>query len=618
MQRRLCCIPLMLAFLAVGTSHARNIFVLPGDNSTSRVTSVSLDPFVFGREVASVPGAFKVIPVTASKFYVLSRQTGDSVSVLEGAYPALTLARRVAVGGGITDGVLSADGRRLVLVGQAGFAVVDTATDQTLRWMGDIDVGTDLVDVAAGIDASRAYILSASGTLRAIDLVTYRVANSATVPGRASAFALGPNGLLYVSAPGAVYEYDPTTLVGRAAIRVNGTPGELNFSPDGSVALATSGATLTSSPAVVVNLAQRSVVNASTSSSTSVVFTDVAMTDNTTGFGITAQGVLYRINLLSDNTFSYAEAVVSNGALPQGIKTIDATGELPRSRYLHSEHRFRHLQTRPSSQPVVRTDRKGRNGNDLCNSGAGNGLRCGVFRVQCYADRPGRRPLHSACDSRLRRSRLSCIGRTGRIHHYHSRCNVQLPERSQQRHRLCCDYLDCAVESDFRHLPVTASIQGGQRTAQFTVTVGNPNLPGVGTLNPFQRPGLQIIAGQGQAVWARFRSEEPMRVRLNDAQGNPIPNAPITWRITRGTGTVVVESDRTNGSGQASATFTAPVIVVSTTPYEQAVVTVTAGGQQADFLITTVYADPTGVGVGGPATHCGVYDSDSRDRPEGG
>lgn len=605
MQRRLWCIPILLSCLAMGVAHARNIFIVPGDSSTSIVSSITPDPFVFGREVGTIPGAFKVVPATASKFYVLTRQTADSIAVLEGTYPALTVARRLAVSttanGAITDGTLTADGRRLVVVGPGGVAVIDTGTDQTLRWMGDFDAGAEPVDVVASSDPNRVFVLSGTtGLLSVVDLTTYRVIASVSSPGRATSIAIGPNGLLYVTAPGAIYEYDPNTLAGRASIRVSGTPGELHFSPDGSYAFATSSSTLVTSPALVVHLAQRSVLNASTQSATPIRFTDVAVVDNTTAFGITSTGQLYRMSVLPDGTFSYTEAAFVSGSVPQGITSIEATSELPRARYL--------LLTTPSSlyrldvQANQLSDPIGKQNTEtvVVSQPPATGTATGSLAyatTQTVAAGGTSAPLVvRVYDANgLPLSGVSVVFSTTT-----PGVTFATPNTASGVNGYASTTLAVPSNLTTGSIPVTASIAGGLRTAQFNITVGNPNLPGIGTLNPFVRPGLQILAGQGQAVWARFPSEEPLRVRLNDAQGNPIANAPITWRVTQGTGTVVSQSDRTSGSGEATASFTAPIIVDSTQQFQPAIVSAIAGGQQADFYITTVYADQF-LGGGGPA-----------------
>jgi uncharacterized protein (TIGR03437 family) len=146
-------------------------------------------------------------------------------------------------------------------------------------------------------------------------------------------------------------------------------------------------------------------------------------------------------------------------------------------------------------------------------------------------------------------------------------------------------------------IPVTASVTGASG-GQFTINIGNPNLPGIGGTagNPFQRTGLQIIAGQGQAVPALFSTGsagyEPLTVRLTDANGAAVSGATIRWTVNGTGGTVTAQETTTDATGQASVNFSAFTVLGTLTPTVVTTVSATAPtGQSVDFFVTTIRND---------------------------
>jgi hypothetical protein len=165
---------------------ARNIFVTSGLTATG-VSTFTVEPFSFAATVGPVNGAFSVVgSASATKYYAIAQSTTDSVVVLEGRFPLVTVGARMSVGGTPAAAAVTPDGRYIVVAGSPGVAIIDTSADSVTSLMGNIDAGGDAIDVAAGIDGSRAYVISATASrLTAVNPVERRaVGNVARSSGR--------------------------------------------------------------------------------------------------------------------------------------------------------------------------------------------------------------------------------------------------------------------------------------------------------------------------------------------------------------------------------------------------------------------------------------------------
>jgi hypothetical protein len=59
------------------------------------------------------------------------------------------------------------------------------------------------------------------------------------VEGEPISISVGPNTLVYVGVPNAIYEYDSNTFALRSTFSINGRPGPVSFTPDGKLGIAT-------------------------------------------------------------------------------------------------------------------------------------------------------------------------------------------------------------------------------------------------------------------------------------------------------------------------------------------------------------------------------------------
>ncbi|HYO80189.1 MAG TPA: Ig-like domain-containing protein [Bryobacteraceae bacterium] len=563
--------------------YAQNVFLIPTDTTSTNIATLTANPLQWVTNVSGAPGVIRIIgSASPTKHYALTN-TPDTVLVLEGAFPRPTVTKRLNLAGTATTGTLSGDGRRLIVVGPTGVGVVDTATDTSLSLMvGNFDVGSDPIDVAASLDGRRAFVLSrASSRLTALDLTgAGTVVGSLALPARPEAVTVSPSGLVYVSAQNSIYEVDPTALSIRASIFVNGTAGKLQFTPNGLTAVAAAPAA-SGRGAFLIDLVRRNVKDLSIAG---LALRELVLVSNTTAYAINTDGHLYRVDLGTDATITATR--IQGESVPPGITGLAVTGEVPQSRYV--------LIAVPTG--IYRLDTtSGAVGESIAPPFAG---RLEVVR-QAQTGTAARVLAYSTAftapaGTTTQPLVLRAIDANGL-----PVSNVQVTFAGPSGVTIGSPTVTTNAEgyaSTVVALPANATsaitVTGtvaGQAPVQFTITPGDPRLPGVGS--NLTRTGLQIVAGQGQAVPQFFSTsgQEPMRVRLTDAQGNPIPDAQITWQIVQGAGSlVVVNNGRTSSDGESTANLTGPFINPGTSSVLTIISATAPDGQRRDFLITTV------------------------------
>ena len=86
---------------------------------------------------------------------------------------------------------------------------------------------------------------------------------------------------------------------------------------------------------------------------------------------------------------------------------------------------------------------------------------------------------------------------------------------------------------------------GGYAEAQLflEVNVGPPNI-------------VTKVGGDGQTGSAGGTLGQPLRIRVTDSANNPLPNIPLTWRVTSGIATLTATNTQTDVNGNASTTVT--------------------------------------------------------------
>jgi hypothetical protein len=109
--------------------------------------------------------------------------------------------------------------------------------------------------------------------------------------------------------------------------------------------------------------------------------------------------------------------------------------------------------------------------------------------------------------------------------------------------------------------------------------------------------GLVKDQGDGQLAVVGTAAALPLVARAEDAHGNPVAGAAVTWAVTVGGGSVNPASSTTDAGGNAATTFTAGTIAGGKA------VTASTGGVSTAFSVT---------GTAGPATALVVVDGDDQ------
>ncbi|MBL8295745.1 MAG: hypothetical protein JNN08_28125 [Bryobacterales bacterium] len=247
---------LALVALSATSLSARNVVVLPTftGSPTGTATVYKTNPFepltTFNISTDAFTVLSRATPAAGDvKYYVISRSGSGSLTILNSSFEPVGNA--LNLGQNVTAATLTPDGRRLLILYGSNFVQYRTDTDQLIQ-TNFIDVGPNPRDIAVSSDSSRAFILSSLGqSVTAVDLATNTGAGRISLPGLLDgqgSLAMGPNGMLYVSAVNRVIEVDPRAVPFEGAVRrqfqlPSGNVGRLVFTPDGTRALAVNLAT---------------------------------------------------------------------------------------------------------------------------------------------------------------------------------------------------------------------------------------------------------------------------------------------------------------------------------------------------------------------------------------
>ncbi len=119
--------------------------------------------------------------------------------------------------------------------------------------------------------------------------------------------------------------------------------------------------------------------------------------------------------------------------------------------------------------------------------------------------------------------------------------------------------IDIAVQrTDTAGLASSGNWTLGTRAQLQTLTArsaGVPDLKFIATAMAGQPAALEIVMGDQQSGPAGATLMAPLRVKLADRYGNPVPDVPVTFAVVLGSGTVAADGPKTDSSGFASSTW---------------------------------------------------------------
>jgi uncharacterized protein (TIGR03437 family) len=598
-SRSSCRFLLMLAVATLpAAAQIRNIYVVPPLNDASRTVPV-LNPESF-QPVATVQAgqdayAAFIQPSAPGKVYLLSRSATSTVTVIN---PAFATAATLNVPGGSSDGVLSPDGRRLVLVSANSPTItfIDTSSDQiTLT----LPLAAPAISIAVNFESSRAFVLSPSNsTLTTFDLNNFQQVNSVVIPSEVTNFSgvtYGPNGLVYVSSVNRIYEIDPrnTPAITRpSGFPFTGSPfGRPQVTLDGTRAVLANATPIAGGSSLILfdltGNQPPQIVNLQ-----GITINDFRLTSANTGIGYSrANNLLYNITLTP-----FAATPAQIPGIPNGpiISGIGASTESPTSRYAFvvAGSAIYRIDV-AASQVTAQIGLNNPNGGTPLWVAQPSSSTTTVTNLQVINGNQFVLPNTVSLPLVVRALDINGNPVAGVQITWSSQAQeapVQFATTTTNSQGYAQNLL--TTPNRVTQFGVVASIPG-VATQVFAINVGQTNNPGTGGSGQ-----VAIFDGNGQIARSQAPTAAPMRVRVTDAQGTPLTGVVVTWNITGGTGQLSLASTpggatgetQTDGDGIASNTFIGGLLFASGASFIKSTVTASTTLGSATFTQITVPA----------------------------
>ena len=572
---------------------AQTLFIGSGDGFSPTVYGFRGDPFSGPVAFTATTSVLQAYPA-GNRYYVFSRNSIGTVSVVD----ATTFGVVRTFNLGQAPGALAQtpDGRK-ILVLNLGLRIFDGVLDTELPSVTG-DLGLSPSDVATSFDSRRAFVLSTtSQRITIVDLDTYSTTGvPVIVPGIPTAIASGPNGLVYVSGQNTIWEYmyDPASnaLALRGQITFSGYIGKLQFSPDGTRAVAINLSPGVASPVslFIFDLANRNLLGSVPQLPAAV--SKVVVPDSNRCFALSpALQKLYQVSFANPG----APTEVSFPGLPTlpAVRDIAVSVEAPVNRYLFiavdtTLYRIDLVTNSVSGQLGIAGNRLGDiaaalpttsnvpsnvipfNANQTVGIGAVPAPL--IVKVVDFSGKPVANAsvsFTSISGGLIVTTPIAVTGVDGT-----AGTTVSVP----------------AVIGVYQ---VSATVFGVAASTTFTINVSTVVGGGGG-----YGYGLQIWAGHGQVIGPNVstssQGQEQLRVRYVDAAGNPVPGVTVTWTLTDAqytTGTVAPAVSVTDANGFAVADyFAGPVTggAILGNPVGTSTIAATAFGQTVVFNVITV------------------------------
>jgi len=609
-----------LAWLGLHAS-AQNIFLLPGAGSLN--TNVQ----VFSPQLSNLgafgagSGAFLVVSNPGgTEFYVISTGSSQVTSVDSGFDTATAVA---TLGAPATAAAMSPNGNRLlVLAGTlhifdtSSSNIFGTSSDTDLTGSGGLEApsGTE-VDFAFSLDGTRGYLLTqgaSASTLYDVDLTTSSPSLSGSptiaISGSATAVAVAPTGLIYVSAPSLIEEINPTTfqLTTKGSIAISGSPGKAVFTPNGHYLVAPNSQPATG-PWVEVDLTTDAPVDTTHTGFTGVAPGTLFVAGNSAAYGYAAQAqTLYSLTLTAP--VSIAATTIPNVSQPGitavGLSPEVAGGSISAAHYLYFVsnsilYRLDLTVNQISGQATLL-----HTADAISDAGAAfTGTPATLLSFGGNQQLPANNQTLPLVVRVLDANGLPLNGIEVAFTTTYSGVTIANSSVTTGSNGYASTTAITAASSS--GMNVITATAGNLAPVNFNITVGS----GSGSPGQGQSGLLTITADQGIVAYADLAIGSgyglPLTVQVSDTNGAPVPNAPVTFTDTTPTlgslsggnanlnnGTITVA---TNSSGIASAVFVTNAIQ-SNQGHAQGTVTASAPGTGVVTFYLTVISQATGNG----------------------
>ena len=596
-----CVIFSLFAAAGLRAQAQQNVFVLPGPNSTaSTVTVFSSNPFSNITGFTAGAGTFQVLGTPdGSKFYAIANSGSSTVTIVPNSF---TNPKSINLGAQATAAAISEDGKR-VAVAAGALHLFDTSTDTDLLPNGVVlGAGVTAIDVAASLDGKYFFALgsntSGGSVLARVETSTGQVSASLPITGPTIAVAVGPNGLVYVSAPNQVIEVNPNTFTVTAngvSIGMNAKPGKAVFTPDGLYALVPNQTPTTGSSALLIGLSSHAVVN--TVQPFQVILDRLLVLNSTTFLAYASQNQsLYQISLATNGNLN-----ITGYSIP-GVGSVNVSGavfsnEVPiggRSspQYLYTTTPGTLYRTDVPSNSLSGQFPLAASAGALSFAGAAITGTLPTTLLE-YGNNQTIAPGGVSLPIVVRvldNNGNPVSGITITFGTNNSAASVSPTSATTGTDGYALTYVTAQSTSG----PLTATATAGTQTVAYTLTVGSGS--GGGT----NAGVLKIIAGQGQMIRESSSTNAgagtPLKVQATDASGNPVANAAVTFSVTQGNGGSITSAGQNSGSavvntdasGYAQVDFLASILPLGT-DFTQTTVTVSSPGTNSlNMYVTTV------------------------------
>jgi len=598
-----CVICLVLFAANLHAQAQQNVFAVPGANSTAtNVPVFSANPFSNITGFSAGPGTFLVLAKPdGSKFYAIANSGSSTVTVVPSGF---TNPRSLAsLGTQATAAVMSEDGKRLAVA--AGLLhIFDTSSDGDLAPNGiSIGASVTVFDVAASLDGTTFYALgsntSGGSVLAAVNASSTVVTSTLPITGPSVGVTVGPNGLIYVSAPNQILEINPNTftVTSGGAILVNAKPGKLVFTPDGLNALAINQTPITGSAILQIGLSSHAVVNSVPNFG--VLLDHLQVLNSSTVLGYSSQNQsLYQITLTSSGSLG-----INGFALPGiGTSTVQgfvvssevpsATRSTPQSLYV-AANAIIYREDLPSTTVTGQFPLSITPGGLSFAGAAFTGTPATLLQYgnnQTIAANAVSLPVVVRV---LDNNGDALSGVTVTFATTNGAALISPTSVTTGTDGYAVTYVTAPRASG----PLTVTASAGSQTAAYTMNVGS------GGGGP-TTGGISIIAGQGQVVFENNNTGipgfgSPLTVQVNDTTGKPVVGTAVTFALTQGPGSVTAPGSQpgtvpnsiivnTDNNGQASANFLSSIIGQNGQAFASTTITASASGAgSVNFYMTT-------------------------------
>jgi uncharacterized protein (TIGR03437 family) len=599
-----CVICLVLFAASLHAQAQQDVFAVPGANSTATNVAVfSSNPFSNITGFSAGAGTFLVLAKPdGSKFFAIANSGSSTVTAVPNSFASpQSLA---SLGTQATAAVMSEDGKRLAVA--AGLLhIFDTTSGADLVPNGiSIGAAVTVFDVAASLDGTTFYALgsntSGGSVLAAVNASSFVVTSTLPITGPSIAVAVGPNGLIYVSAPNQILEINPNTftVTSGGAILVNAKPGKLVFTPDGLNALAVNQTPITGSAVLQIGLSSHAVVNSVPNFG--VLLNQLQVLNSTNVLAYSSQNQsLYEITLTSNGSLS-----INGYALPGiGTSTVQgfvlssevpsATRSTPQSLYV-AANGIIYREDLPSTTVTGQFPLSVTPGGLSFAGAAFTGTPATLLQYgnnQTIAPNAVSLPVVVRV---LDNNGDALSGVAVTFASNNGAASISPASVTTGSDGYAVTYVTAPAASG----PLTVTASAGSQTAAYTMTVGS------GGGGP-TTGGISIVAGQGQIVFENNNTGipgfgSPLIVQVNNTSGVPIPGASVTFALTQGPGSVTASGSQpgtvpnsiivtTGNNGQASADFLSSTIGQNGLGYASTTITASAAGAgSVNFYMTTV------------------------------